>query len=365
VDKIEVEEIDYYINYFERNKIPFKIYQTLNTAKIVTANEVLTYTNKINKLNNYELNLIRKVKKCAENLQDMPSTEAENVKYIDVSKLINTNKVLTAELFELDLNSAYWENAYNNFFIDKETYLYGQGKKIGKKARLISLGALAKTTTVQEFDGEIYKDLKPIKTTTKGVFFECANICSLEMNILKIIAENNFLFFWVDAVFFRGVKTREKIETYLQDKGIAYKIYPLEKVKANKKDATITVYSEIHKKHERKFNFSKNKKNFIKIMKNTLIKFTCRDEARGIYFTRYQYYNRHEAVPTTHIDGVKIIQRDYEEKKKYICEMEFQNKYTNSVMKLQFNYNTPKELFEITKHYFLSNKENYTKNVIL
>lgn len=364
MDKIEVEEIDYYINYFERNKIPFKIYQTLNTAKIVTATDTLTYTNKINKLNNYELNLIRKVKKCAENLQDMPSTEAENVKYIDVSKLINTNKLLTSELYELDLNQAYWENAYNNGFIDKETYLYGQGKKIGKKARLISLGALAKTTTVQEFNGEIYKDLKPIKTTTKGIFFECANICSLEMNLLKIIAEENFLFFWVDAVFFRSNKTKEKMEIYLKDKNIPYKIIPIDKIKANKKEATITVFSEEHKKKERKFNFSKNKKNFIKIMENTLIKFTCRDEAKGIYFTKYQYYNRHEAIPT-HIDGIKIIQRDYEEKKKYICEMEFQNKYTNSIMKLQFNYNTPKELFELTKHLRISNKENYTKNIIL
>jgi hypothetical protein len=349
---------------FEYKKIPFKIYQTLNTTKIVTNTDTYTYTNTSGKLNNYELNLIRKVKKDALNCQEMPATTSQDVKYIDVSKLINTNKVLTAELYELDLNSAYWNNALKNNFIQESTYQYGKGTRIGKKARLISLGALAKTTTIQEFNGSTYTDLKPIKTTTKGIFFECANICSLEMNLLKILAEENFLFFWVDAVFFKGNKTKEKLETYLKAKEIDYKIIPIDKIQSNKKDATITVHSEISKKQIRKFNFTKNKKQIIKIMKNSLIKFTCRNEKENIYFTKYEIYNKFADIPTE-INGTKIINRTYEQPKNLIFEIQFKNKYTGMLQTLQFNCNNTKELHEITKDFYLSNIEIYIKSIKL
>jgi hypothetical protein len=294
----------------------------------------------------------------------MPNTSNLDVKYIDVSKLINTNKVLTSELYELDLNSAYWYNALKNNFIAESTYEYGKGSKIGKKARLISLGALAKTTTVQKFDGSIYTDLKPIKTKTKGIFFECANICSLEMNILKILAENNFLFFWVDAVFFRTNKTKELLETYLKEKNIDFKIIALDKIQANKKDATITVYSETSKKPIRKFNFNKNKKTTIKIMNNTLIKFTCRNEKENIYFTKYEIYNKFADIPT-HINNTKIINRTYEMPKNLLFEIQFQNKYTGMVQTLQFNCNNTKELHELSKDFYLANNEIYIKTIKL
>ena len=364
MNTVKIKDVNYFVNYFERKKIPFKIYQTLSTTKIITDTDTLTYTNTTNRLNNYELNLIKKVKKDALNCKETPSTTNLDVKYIDVSKLINTNKVLTSELYELDLNSAYWYNALKNNFIEQSTYEYGKGSKIGKKARLISLGALAKTTTVQQFDGKIYTDLKPIKTTTKGIFFECANICSLEMNILKILAENNFLFFWVDAVFFRTNKTKEILENYLKDKNIDYKIIPLDKIQSNKKDATITVYSETSKKPIRKFNFTKNKKQIIKIMKNSLIKFTCKNEKENIYFTKYEIYNKFADIPNE-INGTKIINRTYEQPKNIIFEVQFKNKYTGSVQTLQFNVNNTKELHEITKDYYLSNTEMYIKTVQL
>lgn len=364
METIKINDVQYFINLFERKKVPFTIYQTLSTTKIVTDTDTLTYTNTTNRLNNYELNLIKKVKKDALNCLEMPSTTNLDVKYIDVSKLINTNKVLTSELYELDLNSAYWHNALKNNFIQESTYNYGKGTKIGKKARLISLGALAKTTTVQKYDGSIYTDLKPIKTTTKGIFFECANICSLEMNILKILAYNNFLFFWVDAVFFRTNKTKEILETYLKEKNIDYKIIALDKIQSNKKDATITVHSETSKKPIRKFNFNKNKKTTIKIMKNSLIKFTCRDEKNNIYFTKYEIYNKFADIPTE-INNTKIINRDYEQPKNLLFEVQFKNKYTNMLQTLQFNVNNTKELHEVTKDYYLSNTEIYIKTIKL
>ena len=62
METIKIKDVQYFINLFERKKIPFTIYQTLSTTKIVTANDTLTYTNTTNRLNNYELNLIKKVK---------------------------------------------------------------------------------------------------------------------------------------------------------------------------------------------------------------------------------------------------------------------------------------------------------------
>jgi hypothetical protein len=364
MSNIKIKDVDYFIKMFEYRKTPFKIYQTLSTTKIVTDSDTLSYTNTTNRLNNYELNLIRKVKNDALKCTEMPNTTSMDVKYIDVSKLINTNKVLTSELYELDLNSAYWYNALKNNYIQESTFEYGKGKKIGKKARLISLGALAKTTTIQQFDGNVYTDLKPIKTMTKGIFFECANICSLEMNLLKILAGDKFLFFWVDAVFFQGNKTKEILETYLKDKGVDYKIIPIDKIKSNKKESIISVYSELSKKPIRNFNFLKTKKKTIKIMKNSLIKFTCRNEKENIYFTKYQIYDKFAEIPI-HIDGVKIIQRDYELPKNMLFEIQFKNKYTGMVQTIQFNVNNTKELHDVSKDYYTSNKEIYIKVIKL
>ena len=63
METIKIKDVQYFINLFERKKTPFTIYQTLSTTKIITDTDTLTYTNTTNRLNNYELNLIKKVKK--------------------------------------------------------------------------------------------------------------------------------------------------------------------------------------------------------------------------------------------------------------------------------------------------------------
>jgi len=48
-----------------------------------------------------------------------------------------------------------------------------------------------------------------------------------------------------------------------------------------------------------------------------------------------------------------------------LFEIQFKNKYTGMVQTLQFNVNNAKELHDVSKDYYISNKEIYIKTIQL
>ena len=249
----------FYINYFQREKIPFRLEQTLYTQKIVTKDKTFYYTGKTG-LNNYELNLIKRVKKVAQLSNLDLKISSENIRFIDRAQY-KLNVAYTSELYEIDLNSAYWEASLNLGIIDKETFEYGKQKKISKKARLISLGALAKRTYISNFDGESYSKLIVKESETAPLFFACAQETIRKIITMKILCENKYLFYWCDAIIFRGKDNLEKCENWLKSQNIPYKIIPLTKVVVNKDK--INVYSDIKGKEYRYFTFQSSKKPYL------------------------------------------------------------------------------------------------------
>ena len=172
------------------------------------------------------------------------------IKYVKEGK-IKKSVNYTKDLYEIDLNSAYWNFAFKSKFIDEKLYL--RGRKVSKMTRLVSLGNLAKRTQVLNFNGKEYKLVETLKSPeTEGVFFSVSLQTDETMRMLETIADTCFLFYWVDAIFFQGKKKKTEIENYLKSQNIEFKVKKINKIFKNK--LGIAVFD---KKGVRKFNLNK------------------------------------------------------------------------------------------------------------
>jgi hypothetical protein len=103
------------------------------------------------------------------------------------------------------------------------------------------------------FNGVDYEFIDQIKSeNTEGVFFSVSLKTDEIMNICRTIADKNFMFYWVDAIFFQTEKTKNDIIEYLNDLNIPYKIKIINKVKLE--PYLIKVWDD---KKLRLFNFKK------------------------------------------------------------------------------------------------------------
>ena len=255
------------MNNYKNNKVPYKLEQTSVMKKLIVSNGKKYSLRPKNKLNGYELNLIKQVKDYANklDLSKYPELTNKDVPYIQKPINIPLNVRYTADLYELDLSSAYWNYALNEGIISKKIHEYANNPKVSKASRLISLGNLAKKPLITEFNGSSFTMYQAEDLDTAKLFYLCAYYTSLQMIELERIAKNTakgrFLFYWVDAIFFQGKNTLVNIQAELDSKGISYKIYKLDKVVRKKNE--ILVYSEDHKKKKRLFTFEKNKIKYV------------------------------------------------------------------------------------------------------
>jgi hypothetical protein len=128
-----------------------------------------------------------------------------------------------------------------------------QGLKVNKVCRLVALGNLAKCTNVFEFNGNEYLHKGIIRSeSTEGVFFDCSTECDNIMKMLKVIANENFYFYWVDAIIFKTEKTKFEICEYLDSINVPYKI---KKINTLHKQADNIKITDL--KGSRTFNFKK------------------------------------------------------------------------------------------------------------
>lgn len=175
------------------------------------------------------------------------------ITYQKLNPFLKLNKIHIKDIFEIDLKSAYWRYALKNGFINNE--IYEEGLKIPKLVRLIALGSLAKVTyTFNYVNG---KANKPIieHSLNSGIFFKCSYDTDriLKELVLKLNKEQ-FLFYWVDAIFVKGIEAKTIIENYLKNHLIEFKTIPLKSVCVKK--THVSVYGKKGKK-ELIYNFKK------------------------------------------------------------------------------------------------------------
>ena len=217
------------------------------------------WDNEKNEIPKSELGLIKAVKTHCEALPLELNVNRKKIRYIDISPIV-PNMVHT-DIYEIDLTGAYWNIAFREGIINKE--LFERGKLVSKKARLIALGALAKNVTTLYFDGERWTIGGITENKKADYFFRVAEMTGEIMQELKYCAGSNYLFYWVDAIFFRAPALNE-IKRFLFSRNLEYKIYPIDTLQSD--NQIIYVSSEYWRTEKKKVNpvrkFSIKKENF-------------------------------------------------------------------------------------------------------
>lgn len=245
------ENLDLLIENLKLNNINFKI--AYSSSKITLTEGRFTYhfyPNKLKKLKG--LHFIKKLKQYILK-NDIKYNFDLKIGYTGKSPNLKDSVNYKKDIYEIDLKSAYWTFAKKNGFISNEIYM--EGLTVDKKIRLMSLGALAKNTTVFNYEnGEVTNIEKITSKETEGIFFKVAfDTDHVMKQLIKALPEKDFMFYWVDAVFFRGKKNVDKIKNILKSQNIDFKVVEIKKV--IKKKNLIEVED---------FNFKKRDFNFLK-----------------------------------------------------------------------------------------------------
>lgn len=253
-----------YIEELKENETPFTITQTAGGTIIETEHDRARFYQNGN-LNGYDLQLIMKVKKYAQSLKisNFKYYSSKDIEFINNGGNLKRNELLTNDLYEIDLNAAYWVAAKYLGIISEDIYNYANNGKCSKSARLIALGNLAKRPVISVYNGkEFEKPIQPPELETSRLFYACAYYASIKMHemrqLIQIINPKNYLCTWVDAIFFKGEDTRKFLTAHLDYSQTGYKIYKIDKIK--RLDNKILIKSKAHKKELRIFNFHKIKK---------------------------------------------------------------------------------------------------------
>lgn len=247
---VKCNRIEQTIESLRECKLPHEIAKTSLTTVLKFKNLTFKQTQG-GLIKNKELFFIKKVKDYILKNSTGVYCNKQKIKYVK-DGFITKNRWYTSQLYEIDLNAAYWNFAYKFNYIDEKLYL--EGKKVSKLTRLVSLGNLAKVTTILNFDGYQYEFIKQIKSEeTEGVFFSVSLKTDEIMNICRTIADKNFLFYWVDAIFCKSEKTKNEIIEYLKSQNIDFKIKKINKIYKDKLNI------EVHdKKGIRKFYYKQS-----------------------------------------------------------------------------------------------------------
>jgi len=243
-------------------KIDFTIIQTALSKRIITKKKKWFFV-KSGHLKNVELAFINKVKKYVEknvNLKKYENINSKNIKFIDSWQKIKKNYWYSSELYEIDLDKAFWKCALDYQIINEEIYLQGlNDKRLSKKCRLISLGNLAKQATQYEYkNGSFLKPFQQPPQETAKLFYYCALSTTEIMQGCKFIANDGFLFYWVDAIFIQGEENKRNVLNFIEGNGFTAKIYKIDRLQL--KENQLIVESEQHKTKTRVFNFFKQNK---------------------------------------------------------------------------------------------------------
>jgi len=173
----------------------------------------------------------------------------ENIKYLRVKK--RRQKVYNT-VYEVDLNRAYWETAFELGIISDE--IYWRGLWIDKKTRLAAIGQMAKRTDIWKFNGHKWRCCKPfISKKTQHLWFNVCYKVGLTMERAARLCAKSTLFYWVDGIYVTNKSSAKKIMRFFNSRGYDSKIKKMKRL-----EATPTMI-KVYDKKMRKFYVSSEK----------------------------------------------------------------------------------------------------------
>lgn len=200
------------ITTFDKDKNPVHQYKYSKSYRNEEEAESFRMANKVVKmLESFWNNDLHENKK----LMDIIISErmfAQKTYDFNLPKLEIENYYIQTNVKSLDLNNAYARVLWNNRLINRD--MYEMMVRLPKPVRLITLGMLAKSYvehTCNDYD-LINDDAVEHWRYSKyaNLYFFAVEKTTQVMQTIKNILGDNFLFFWVDGVYFKS-STKKKV----------------------------------------------------------------------------------------------------------------------------------------------------------
>jgi hypothetical protein len=216
------DNVQFNIDILNKLNVDFEVQHGTYTTTIITEEGKARYM--MNEYNN-------RVFRCASMIKS-DVLKSENAKEIMASKYLKTNFGITnnknafksKKVLNIDISSAYATCLVRNELITEKTYRII--KSLPKTERLPCVGMLATSHTKFSYsNGECY-NVDVYRSPTAPVFFYLIDEINYIMQQIQFLLGEDFIFYWVDGVFFNFDTAPEKvkaIEDFLTECGYEYK----------------------------------------------------------------------------------------------------------------------------------------------
>lgn len=169
------------------------------------------------------------------NVKEKPKPIVDDVKYFDFNSESILKRARKQQVYNIDIKSAYANALKNNGYITDKTF--GMLATLSKKDRLASVGMLASKKCITEYTntGNAVVYYEQIADTAPFFFF-CVQAINKIMEEIRQAIGSDFLFYWVDGIFFTGER-KEEIEAIMFKYGYSFsfcKIDNLNIIETNK-----------------------------------------------------------------------------------------------------------------------------------
>jgi hypothetical protein len=146
-------------------------------------------------------------------------------------------------IYNIDIKSAYASVLAQHELITPATA--SNLSSLAKKDRLASVGMLASNKYSYTFNEEnVLSAVEYNEGEYSDFFYFCIRHTQKLMETIQEMLGKDFLFYWVDGIYFENIKHRGAIEKYLQEEGYRNSFDILEEFHAFENNKQFTIYFE-------------------------------------------------------------------------------------------------------------------------
>lgn len=240
-------DIEGLVKFCKLAKLPFKVTISNYTQKIESV--ILLGKQMEDHKSNRFFASAQMIKKDVKN-KPLPDCQKEFSQFNDFNI---RDEFFIDEIWAIDISSAYATMLFNAGYISEKTFEFIQ--KLPKLERLASIGMLASNKKEFTFDekGEI-EEITDIVSETENYFYfavqETARVMSEARDIAFADDMNDYLFTWVDCIYFKSPERIKAITDYFDSINVKYKVskYSQFLVTRKRKHFSVTFFDEKEKK---------------------------------------------------------------------------------------------------------------------
>ena len=217
-------------------------YTATNSTVVVKSGKCRYIYNQTGESYNYRMfTLFRKVKnEVLRNIKEkelsIPTIRSTDVDYYAYAAEFHnvTEEQVYEDIWELDINMAYYNAAHALGYISRE--FYEECKTLDKKTRLRLIGSIAILKTKYIYEHGRLKDVQVANNPVlRSVWFNICRYVAEAMRDMAKILNKDFMFFWVDGIVFRGEANVGPIADFAYLKyGFDFKILKMDKIRVEK-----------------------------------------------------------------------------------------------------------------------------------